>query len=222
MPTIEIPKKTATKTALHRKMMIVSEQGQRVTLPYAPAEVSHDEIGMNFELLERPGRTPLLEKAGRRLPTMTMNIVVATPDGRTSIEDLIDDLRELANAGARVTVAYGRSEAGWWRITSMGVASVQRTQPSNDIAFANVTLAFRRADETVIQKIGPLSGGASGVGKPAADSKSGTSVVVKKGDTLTSIAAKVYGTPSRWPEIAKANGISDPRKMPVGTKLRIP
>jgi LysM domain len=222
MPTIEIPKTVTGKQPKHRKMLIVSEQGQRVTLPYAPVEVTHDEIGMGFAQLERPGRTPLLEKTGRRLPTMTMTVIVAEPDGRTSVEPILASIRELATAGDRVTVAYGRSEAGWWRITKMGIASVQRSPGTNDIAFANVTLEFQRADETVIQKVGPLSGGASGVGLPSASSKSGTTVVVKKGETLTQISARVYGTPSRWTEIAKANNIKDPRKVPAGAKLTIP
>lgn len=45
---------------------------------------------------------------------------------------------------------------------------------------------------------------------------------VKKGDTLWAIAQKYYGNGNRYPEIAKANGISNPDRISVGQKLLIP
>ncbi len=47
---------------------------------------------------------------------------------------------------------------------------------------------------------------------------------VKKGDTLWKIAKDVYGDGSMYPEIFKANQdtLSDPDKIQVGQKLRIP
>ncbi len=47
---------------------------------------------------------------------------------------------------------------------------------------------------------------------------------VKKGDTLWKIAKEVYGDGNLYPEIFKANQdtLSDPDKIQVGQKLRIP
>lgn len=45
---------------------------------------------------------------------------------------------------------------------------------------------------------------------------------VVKGDTLWSIANKFYGNGSRYPEIAKANNISNPDIIRIGQKLLIP
>ncbi len=47
---------------------------------------------------------------------------------------------------------------------------------------------------------------------------------VKKGDTLWKIAKEVYGDGSLYPEIFKANQdtLSDPDKIKVGQRLRIP
>ena len=47
---------------------------------------------------------------------------------------------------------------------------------------------------------------------------------VKKGDTLWKIAKEAYGDGSLYPEIFKANQdtLSDPDKIQVGQKLRIP
>jgi len=49
-----------------------------------------------------------------------------------------------------------------------------------------------------------------------------TLVNVIQGDTVSGIAAQVYGDPSRWRDIADANNIEDPFSLPTGTSLVIP
>lgn len=219
MPSIEIPKKPGG-TASRTKMLFVTEQGRRIEMPFAPLEVQHSDIGMGFVELARPGRAPLLEKSGRRLPTMTMSCVVTIDGQFTSIEPLLGSLKELAESGDKVTVAYGPSEAGWWRCTKLDYKSVHRSTLA--ITWADVDVSFQRADDGTVSGVGPLSGGAVEVGHKTASTKSGTPVFVKKGETLTGIAARVYGSPSKWPLIAKANGITDPRKLKAGQTLVIP
>ena len=45
---------------------------------------------------------------------------------------------------------------------------------------------------------------------------------VRRGDTLSAIAADAYDDPGRWREIARGNGISDPRQLEPGRVLTIP
>lgn len=45
---------------------------------------------------------------------------------------------------------------------------------------------------------------------------------IKSGDTLSAISLLFYGNANKYPEIAKANGIADPNKVPVGTTLNLP
>lgn len=45
---------------------------------------------------------------------------------------------------------------------------------------------------------------------------------VKEDDTLFSIALKFYGDRNQWKEIADINNIRDPRKLKVGTKIKLP
>ena len=49
-----------------------------------------------------------------------------------------------------------------------------------------------------------------------------SSYTVQRKDTLWSIAMRFYGDGKRWQEIAQANGISDPSRLPVGATLVIP
>ena len=48
------------------------------------------------------------------------------------------------------------------------------------------------------------------------------SYVVRRGDTLSSIAGAVYRDPGEWRAIAVANGIVDPRRLSPGRRLVIP
>lgn len=56
---------------------------------------------------------------------------------------------------------------------------------------------------------------------PAAPGQ-GETYVVKSGDTLISIAEKVYDDRGKWRLIAQANGIDDNNGLRVGQELRIP
>ena len=49
-----------------------------------------------------------------------------------------------------------------------------------------------------------------------------TTRIVRRGDSLASIAADVYGDPGAWRVIALANAIEDPFKVPAGSKLTLP
>ncbi|HEX5734707.1 MAG TPA: LysM peptidoglycan-binding domain-containing protein [Blastocatellia bacterium] len=49
-----------------------------------------------------------------------------------------------------------------------------------------------------------------------------TTRVVKRGDTLSSIAAEMYYNPALWRVIADANGLDDPRPLEIGMTLNIP
>jgi nucleoid-associated protein YgaU len=48
--------------------------------------------------------------------------------------------------------------------------------------------------------------------------------VVEKGETLSAIAAKYYGSPRQWPKIVAANrdNLPDPNRLLPGTRLLIP
>ena len=52
----------------------------------------------------------------------------------------------------------------------------------------------------------------------------GQTYVVQKGDTLFELARRFYGDQSKWKDIWEANRarLSDPDRLPVGTKLIIP
>jgi 5'-nucleotidase len=50
----------------------------------------------------------------------------------------------------------------------------------------------------------------------------GSTYTVQKGDTLWSIAQRIYGDGKKWQSIAQANGNLDPRQLKVGQTLTLP
>lgn len=44
---------------------------------------------------------------------------------------------------------------------------------------------------------------------------------VRRGDTLWAIASSLYGDGTRWREIARKNGVANPRKLQIGTVLTL-
>lgn len=46
--------------------------------------------------------------------------------------------------------------------------------------------------------------------------------LVRRGDTLSSISRRYYGTSSRWPELARVNSIPNPHRIRVGLNVFVP
>ena len=58
--------------------------------------------------------------------------------------------------------------------------------------------------------------------KQTTESITGGNYTVKKGDCLWFIALRAYGDPYKWPEIAKANKLSNPDLIFPGDKFILP
>lgn len=215
----------ATSTQSIKRMTISDEAGYvRFTAPYSPQAVNHAGLAPSFADAERDGRAPLLLRAADPRPTQTFSLFLAFPDRTRSVEGGLRILREMAFRQSRIRVGYGPSEsAGLWRITDLSFDSEDRNA-KGEITRATVTISLTRAVDAVTNR-GPLSGGAKppAGGKPTKGRKPAPRVhTVKRGDTLAGISVKFYRTPSQWRTIADANGIRDPKKLPVGKKLKIP
>ena len=46
--------------------------------------------------------------------------------------------------------------------------------------------------------------------------------VMEAGDTLIGLGRRLLVDPSRWPDVQRLNAVRDPRRLPVGSELRIP
>jgi nucleoid-associated protein YgaU len=77
---------------------------------------------------------------------------------------------------------------------------------------ANLTLALKEY-RTVEEQLND---------RPRESSDVDKAYTVRRGDTLSDIAAATYDDPAPWRAIARANGISDPRTLAPGRVLSVP
>jgi hypothetical protein len=206
----------------HPKMVIVSETGRRITVPYAPVEVDHDGEAPVWVELDRSLRHPALEFAGMGLQRRTFPLNVVR-DGHEPVEDLLNELRLVTRRRERVTISsMGVSLGGVWRITDLAYRSRKRQEGTNAIVRADVNLEIRRAADVDLA-VGPVTGGVSKAAPPStAEEPKVRRYTVKAGDTLWAIAQRTYGDGAKWNRIADANGIRDPRTLKVGQVLTLP
>jgi nucleoid-associated protein YgaU len=92
-------------------------------------------------------------------------------------------------------------------------------RPDGQVARAEATLELvqdTRAD--VVIRTSPAKASKTKNGK----TKKQATYTVKRGDTLSSIAAKKLGSASKWKTIATLNKIRDPNHLRVGQVLKLP
>jgi LysM repeat protein len=214
-----------TQGVPQRKAQIISDRGTRVILPFAPVEADLDGDAVAWSQSARTGLKPLLLSGGGQLKTWSGTLMLANPDYRQSVQHLVDAIRGIAATGDAIQFYCGGPERGRWRITSCPVHVILRVPGSNDAARATVSLVLTEVSD-LDAHVSPTSGRAA---PPAPWSPYAVAVTprqrsyrVRSGDTLWSIAAKVYGEPNRWHQIADANNIRNPRRLRVGQVLIIP
>jgi LysM repeat protein len=212
----------------HRKIHLMIA-GARLTLPLVSPEVQHSEIAAEWVQIPRPGQRPLLRRSADRLRQMQLTVIFAdgilTQDGRQlEAEGGLRALERISNEDEPIVVAYGPFEAGLWRLTDVNIRSQRRQIGSNKITQAEASLTFVQAfDDGYRKPVSPTPPPPTGapVKPPGAPAGHGH-YTVKRGDTLSKIAAKFYGDANRYPEIARANGINNPSRIKVGQRLIIP
>lgn len=229
-------KTSDTKT----RMVIRTIDGKWIyNVRMAPKEADYTVTGSNWSEVAVPGKVPFLVKESFGLKKLAFSIVVANPDNQDS--DMTHDLRvlkALSDTTRPIKIAYGGYFDSWtWRCTSYTIHSEQRHPSTSKITRATVDLEFTQKND-VKDFTGPITGGAKskksssgGIAGGNTKKKTQTSsskkkkaktkiYIVKKGDTLSGIAYKLWGDVSKWRKLAKENGVKNPRLLQIGKKLR--
>lgn len=211
-------------------VMLASQTGIKVALPWAPPAGALDGLADNWDRVDRAGRQPLVRYNSAGLPTLSLDVLLADLDG-AGVDDDLDQIRSLGKGDQIITISgLSPGEEGPWRLDSLSVAIEQRTESGDGIERAQVSMKFVQAVDvslttmkTVPAKTGPLTGG---VKKPPAVKPvaTATAYIVKSGDTLWAIAGRFYGDPNLWTKIAgyTRNAIKTPSLIQPGQRLWIP
>lgn len=174
--------------------------------------------------IPRPKRSVMTEWAGRPGLQMEVGLMFDKFDTRTSIESDLDQLEKLAKhpndfqdppiVTVDGSVPYRGKE---WVINDLIWGAMhfstegRRTRQQVTV----VLLEHIRGEQLAASPAKRNRDKKGGAGKA-------TIYVVKKGDTLSSIAARKLGKASRWGELAKLNDIRDPKSIDVGQRIKVP
>jgi nucleoid-associated protein YgaU len=220
MPDLVVPVAGTAVSGKHKR--VTFKAGTRIlTLPRTGEVVTHSNLADEWVTIKRAGKYPHLRRAGYNLHTMTMTVVFELADG-TSVEPGIAGLLNMAKGDAPIAVAYSGFETGLWRVTTLSFTSTKR-RPDNQIIRAEVSITLTNDLEAPAPATPAVSAGKPTAPAPKKPAKPAVRrYTVRKGDSLSGIAARLYGKASRWPEIAKANHIRDPRTIHAGQVLIIP
>lgn len=171
MASVAVTRKLAQprKAPAQPKAAFVSETGRRVELPYAPEGGDISGFGWDWVQQARPGRKPLLPRGGQRLRQASYSPTVVFRD-KSSIENVLTGLIDLAATGERVRFSAGPAEGhSFYRLSLDSINVLERQPGTNARVRATVTFTLTEAIDA-ISHVGPLTGGApvAGIGLPTA------------------------------------------------------
>lgn len=195
---------------------------ERIYLTVNPAEIA----------VSRPNRNRVLPLAmggtvnvwgGRGLREVRLTTFLPWPsspfyDGQ-SPEGVLAKLRRWQDSGDPVRLIVSGSDIN----DAFLIEDVTEVLREGD---RDVGLTLTLREYKFKSALAALAGGAGGTASAGGTVREDRRVMpatytVKKGDTLWDIACRFYGDGTKWGDLAKKNGVADPRKLPVGKVLTL-
>jgi hypothetical protein len=188
-----------------------------IPLRFNPAEY-HLQKANNFAEIAIPGlESPPIQFVRGAAEKLSVEVLADTSD---TLEDVrtryVDKLRNLMRLNAELhappIVAFS-----WDRqvfkgvVESLNVAYVMFTSEGVPLR-AKLSLTLKEYRPAAVQYRE----------SPTFSPDFEKAFVVRRGDTLASIAAQIYRDPAAWRDIARANRIADPRSIEPGRVLTLP
>lgn len=211
----------------------VHPRGRALTLALGDGSTRVDEDA-GWTVVSRPKRVGVTEWTGT---APTSIVVPSLLDGFTndrSVESDITYLRSIMRAPVAGQPTLVRLDGPLplnhliWFVGGLTWGDeVRRDDGHRTRAFVEITFTeYVVADLIVGSPKSPAEKAQERAGVPAGGPAGGAggnrTYTVRSGDTLATIAAKQLGSANRWREIANLNGIRDPKRLKVGSTLRLP
>jgi hypothetical protein len=202
-----------------------ADKRHTLTAPLGPTQPEITDGRGGWTEVARPRKPAIAEWEGPALVKGTLEIILdawRTGGTTTRAQAVVNALAPLSPKSEPPTVyVYGvpqiPSTIPWL------VQSVTWTDwlERHDGQPARVTVSFELLERRFGEVVTRTSAAKRSAGRHGTPAKTRT-YVIKKGDTLSSVAARMLGKASRWPEIAKLNGLRSSQPIKVGYKLRLP
>jgi nucleoid-associated protein YgaU len=201
-------------TQLAKAAIINTNTRERIQVMYNPEQFSLEQ-GNNFAEVGIPGLdAPPIQYVRGKGRTLSMELFFDTYEQGADVRQFTDQIVSLlAKRPDTLAPPVLLFVMGQFTFNCVLMEAGQRfTMFSRDGTPVRSTLSVR-FHEYVEAQVTVQSG--VFIGPPTVRN-------VIEGETVSSIASSVLGDPSRWREIADANNLEDPFKLPSGSQLIIP
>jgi len=196
---------------------IADERARRIPLRFNPSDYKLSKAN-TFAEIPIPGlETPPIQYVRGGSETLTLEALVDTSDTLEDVrERYVERLRSLMTPDSRehappiVRFVWGRSI--FTGVLEKLDITYQLFLPDGVPLRAKLELGLKEYRQAAAQAVDP----------PRSSPTVEKSYVVRRGDTLPSIAAALYRRADAWRELARANGITDPRDLRPGQVLTVP
>lgn len=197
--------------------VIADERQRRIPLRFNPTDYKLSKSN-TFAEITIPGlETPPLQYVRGGSETLAVQALVDTSDTldnvRTSYVDAVRNLmRPDSREHAPPVVRFVWDEAVF--------TGVLEKLDVNYVLFHSDGVPLRAQLDITLKEFRPAA--QQVMDPPRSSPTVEKSVIARRGDTLASIANQVYRRPDAWRELARANGIVDPRDLRPGMVLTVP
>lgn len=203
----------------HARLIMIDRNGVRTEIPlrFNPTEYQIQKQNTYAEIAIPGLDAPPLQFVRGGAARLTTDVLVDTSDSLDDVRDrYLDKIHSLlkveSEKHAPPSVAFQ-----WDREVFSGVLESATT---TYLLFTDQGVPIRAKVSLAIKQHIPVDVQVNQA--RTASPNFDKAYTVRRGDTLTSIAAWAYQDASAWRAIALANGIQDPRRLEPGTVLALP
>lgn len=219
------------------KMVLVSESGYKVTVPFAPPSNSVGNIGYEWSRSARAGRESQFRFTGKKNKTIDMDFFLGGEDNQTDVWPTLARFISLANRKERVQLVYTRGDAGLYLITSFDYDILDRRAADHEPSRVSISITFTYAgalstkntakktpaqSSTTVKKTTSTTKKTTTKATATKSSSTAKTYKVVRGDSLWKISVKFYKNGNYWRKIADYNKLSNPNLIFPGQTLKIP
>jgi nucleoid-associated protein YgaU len=194
-----------------------SEQEAVIPFRFNPGECQIQKQN-NFAEIAIPGlETPPIQYVGGASETLSVELLFDTSDCLEDVRKVyVRNLRRLleinSDLHAPPIVSFTWGHEDFRGVIDSLAVTYTLFSPDGTPLRAKVSMSLKeyRTVEEQVRK------------RPKFSPDVEKTYVVRRGDSLSGIAERIYRDPTRWREIARANRVHDPRRVATGTVLELP